>query len=376
MLPLLLLLVLALALPASAGAASRFVGVNFDGLAVEQDAVARELRRAADAGAGSVRVAVYWPQLQPYATWDAVPAEQRSSFRDVRGVPTDFRATDGMVRAAAEARLHLTVVVMAAAPWAAENPYATFSPPTDPARYGEFARTLAERYGGRGTFWSEHREARKRAVRTWQIWNEPAGFDGFGSPTNGWNSRRDALSGYLAMLRSARTGLKDADPRAHVMLSGFFGKAWISLRQVYRAGARGLFDSVGVHPYTRRPAGVVEVVRRARRVMSRFGDRGKPIAVTEVTWTSSAGRMASSLPFTTTERGQARRLTRVYRLLGRAAPRLRISSAYWYTWLTRDVGDRSAFDYAGLLTDYFGRVLPKPAFNAFKRVARRLRGVG
>ena len=141
------LLLLALAVPASAGARSPFVGVNFDGLAVEPGSVSREMRRAADAGAGSVRLAFYWPHLQPYASWADVPEAQRRRFRDVRGIPTDFRETDRFVRAAARSRLHLTAVIMSSAPWAAEDPYATFSPPLDPAQYGQFARTLAERYG-------------------------------------------------------------------------------------------------------------------------------------------------------------------------------------------------------------------------------------
>ena len=174
------------------------------------------------------------------------------------------------------------------------------------------------------------------------------------------------------MLRAARAGLKGADRSAHVMLSGLFGKSWISLEQIYGAGARKLFDSVAVHPYTRKPEGVLELVRRARAVMARNGDRRKPISVTEVSWVSSAKWLGLQLPFVTDEHGQAERLERVYRLLAAARRRLGIERVQWYTWLTRGTSVQSTLDYAGLLNKRGSRVSTKPAYGAFERVARRL----
>jgi hypothetical protein len=313
----------------------------------------REIRRA---GAGSVRWAVNWSVLQPLA-----------------GAPIDFATTDRFVAAAARNGLRPLPVVMTAAPWAAENPYVAFSPPLDAAAFGAFARALAARYGTRGSFWSARPDLPRRPLRVWQIWNEPAGGTGFGSPTVFWNSDRDPLRTYIDMLEAAGRGLRSADPRAKVVLAGLFGESWVSLDQIYRAGARGAFDAVAIHPYTLKPRNLLRILRLVRGVMRRHGDARRPLVVTELSWPSAIGKVKGSQVGIVTVAQQGPLLRRGYRLLARNRKRLRLRGVFWYTWISRDESHISVFDHAGL--NFVGaaqETVPKPALEFFKRTAAEL----
>src|SRR5207248_3064683 len=84
-------------------------------------------------------------------------------------------------------------------------------------------------------------------------------------------------------------------------------------------GARGLFDVVAVHPYTRKPQGVVEILSRIRQVMNAGGDRHKPILADEVSWPSSLSKThhTEGFDFATTEAGQAHNIAALLPMLAR-----------------------------------------------------------
>jgi hypothetical protein len=66
----------------------------------------------------------------------------------------------------------------------------------------------------------------------------------------------------------------------------------------------------------------------------------------------------------------ARRLGRAYRRLARPRDRREsVGRVYWYTWASRYAGRDDVFDYAGLLRFRHGRLVRKPAWDAFKRAA-------
>jgi hypothetical protein len=375
---LMLAALIALAAAPAASAAARvpypFVGIAAGGSVFEPSVqLEREYDLMARSGAQSVRAVFHWGASQPYGSWDAVPDAERPRFRDEDGVPTDWSFIDRQVAAAARRRMTILPVVEIAPPWAARHPGQDNSPPRSADEFARFARASARRYGPGGSFWSEHQELPARPVREWQLWNEP-------SLTRYW-SDRPWEADYVALVRTARAAVREVDGGARIVLAGFPNESWESLEAVYESGGRGAFDVVAVHPFTARVAGVATIVRLNRRVMRRRGDGRKPIMVTETSWSSTLGRgkpfanERSNPPWQTTERGQAVKVRRVFRLLARERRRLRIERVYWFTWISNDRHAGDAFDYSGLrrLTAD-GRLRTKPALRAYTSVARALRG--
>ena len=365
-----LLLLLLLAAPAAdARVPFGWVGTNADGPLLTSPRVDLGGETGVMAGAGleSMRFTLDWRSAQPYATASDVPITERSRFRDEDGVPTDWARTDRIVGAAAERGMTVLPVVQIAPRWAARYPGDFSSPPSDPAPYGRFTAALARRYGPAGTFWTERPDLRPQPIRAWQIWNEP-------SLRDFWKDTPWARD-YVALMRSARIHLRSVDPGAKVVHAGLPNKSWTDLARVYRVnGARRYFDAVAIHPFTARVEGVVEILRRNRRVMRKFGDRRTPLLVTELSWPSAQGKIDRTYGFNVTERGQARKARKALLTLAKERRRLRIASVYWYTWLTADRRDDYPFDYAGAsrLTD--DKVVRKPAFYALRKTALQLRG--
>ncbi|MDQ6745821.1 MAG: hypothetical protein M3Z27_07405 [Actinomycetota bacterium] len=347
--------------------AGPLIGAMFDGpvLGPRVD-LGRQLDLAVSSGVESLRVAVDWASAQPYRTLIDVPSAQRASFTDVGGVPTRFGDLDRVASAAAARGLSLLPVVLSTPHWAA-GAGGSISTPPRPAAYAAFVGALVRRYGPHGSFWSSHPKLPAVPVRMWQVWNEP-------DFTRYWSVQPFAPT-YVKVLAAAHAAIKRADPEAQVVLAGLPEVSWQYLAQIYAVpGARAVFDTVAVHPYTARPAGVIEILGRVRAVMDRAGDARKPLLATEITWPSSQGHAPPQFGVGTTEAGQARLLAQVMPLLEQNRARLGLSGFYWYTWM----GDESArpsayaFDYAGLLGYGGGRVVTKPALAVFRRWALAL----
>ena len=237
--------------------------------------------------------------------------------------------------------------------------------PADPATFAAFAGALVRRYGPGGSFWSERPELPQIPVRDWQVWNEP-NLPGF------WSAQPFARS-YVRVLRSARAAIRAADPGARVILAGLPNYSWRALRAIYRAGGRGAFDAVALHPFTGPPRFVMKLIRLARAEIRRNGDARLPVWVTELSWPASAGQRPRPGGFEVTDAGQAQRLGEALRRLRDARVRLRIERVYWYTWLSTERGP-GAFDWAGLRRVRGGRAATTPALRVFARWARRLQG--
>jgi polysaccharide biosynthesis protein PslG len=336
------------AAPASAAVPRNWLGVVADGPLTDPTADREaEWDLLARSGARSVRTSFRWPLAQPNGP---------GAF--------DFTASDRVVLAAASRGLGVVPVVESTPGWAAERPSDPASPPRDPADYARYLEALVARYGPRGTFWSEHPELRRRPIRDWQIWNEP-------NLTFHWSTQPFARP-YVRLLRAARAALRRADPRARVILAGLPNRSWIALRQIYRAGGRGSFDAVAIHPYTARPRDVISLVRYARREMRRHRDRRLPIWISELSWPAAKGKVRRRVGIETNERGQARRLRRGLVRLALARRVYRIQRVYWYTWLSAEGGQDWA-GWSGLRRLRGGEVVSAPALRVFRAVARRLR---
>jgi hypothetical protein len=339
--------------PAGAAVPRSFFGVMSDGpLFAPTVDLGGELALMRSSGVGSTRIAVDWRMIEP-----------------VRGAE-DFTGLDAFVAAAAQQRIDVLPVVLGAPGWAARDPAVPSSPPRDPAEYAAFLTTLIGRYGPAGVFWQAHPELRPQPIRRWQIWNEP--------DLGKYWAQKDWAPGYVRLLRVARKAVKAADPTAQVVLAGLTNRSWLDLGRVYRAGGGRLFDVAAVHPFSKRVANVLKIVRLVRAQMRRYGDRSKPLVLSEVSWSSGRGHSTFNYGWEMTEAGQAARLGQA--LVGLAARRRpdHIAAIYWYTWLSPPIGGRDSFDYAGLRRlDPAGRPLSKPALAAFRLVARRLeRGGG
>ncbi|HUZ29044.1 MAG TPA: hypothetical protein VMU90_07370 [Solirubrobacteraceae bacterium] len=369
--------------PAPASAAPRvpqgFVGMMADGPLFDPGVnLPRQLDKMVASGVESLRVVFSWSAAQPYPTAAAVPGSLAGQFSDiVDGVPTDFSATDRIVGLAAHRGLSVLPVAMYAPSWDLEtnpprwdaNPVDWPIQPHDNGPFTKYLAALVERYGPQGSFWKSNPQIPRLPIRRWQVWNEP-------NLSYFWSSEPFADT-YVTMLRSAHDAIKAADPGAQVVLAGLANDSWNALDAIYQVnGAQRLFDAVAIHPYTAQAAGVLTILRLVRGVMNRYGDRSKPLLVTELGWPSSLGRVSQTFGLATTPKGQAQRLASVIPMLAAARRQLGITGFDVYTWLGDETPGSTAFNYSGLFafrpaTD---SIQVKPAYTAFRKAALAVEG--
>lgn len=340
-------LVAASAAPAAAAVPRDFVGVAVTGpMFLPEVDTETEFALMQRSGVGSIVTEFNWAVEQPAA--DA---------------PPDFARTDRIVLAAARRRMTVLPVALYAPPWAAVDPASAASPPK-PGPYAAYLTAAIGRYGPQGSLWDEHPDVPRVPVRDWQVWNEPS-HEGF------W-SMQPATRRYVALLRASARAIRAADPGARVVLAGLVYKSWKQLEQLYDAGAKGLFDVLSLHPYTRRLQNVIVIMRRNRRVLDDHGDRRIPIMATEISWPSAKGRTQSDYGYEVTEAQQAREVTRALPRLAEERGRLKLERFFWFSWLSEDADPFYPFDYAGLRRMTPDGPRDKPARAAFARAALKL----
>lgn len=297
-------------------------------------------------GVGSIRLAVYWSDIE----------RAKGQF--------DWADTDRVMLAAARARLRVLPTVLRTPDWAAVRPGQEGTPPRRVGDYARFLRAAVARYGRGGDLWSVATGVPAMPPRQWMVWNEP-------DIGRYWTAKPWVRS-YLRLLRAGGRAIKRTDRRAKVVLGGLTNRSWDELRMIYRAGGRKAFDVAAIHPFSRRPANVLKIVRLARRAMIRGGDRRKPLLLTEISWSSGKGLSTANYGWETTEAGQAERIRQALPRLARNRRKLGIAGIYWFTWLSPERGSAQSFDYAGLRRMQDGRPVAKPALDAFRSVAGKL----
>jgi hypothetical protein len=307
--------------------------------------VKSEIAEMGKTGVTALRVPFYWNQIEG----------SKGKF--------DYSRTDPFVESAAHAHIELLPIALRTPSWAAEHPKLPNSPPADPATYAAFVTALVKRYGPDGSFWSDNPDVPEVPVRHWQIWNEP-NHDYY------WSDQPFA-AGYVALAKAARDAIKKADPSAEVISAGFPDRSWESVAQIYRAGAKGVFDAIAIHPYTYEVSNVVRLVRFARRSLVQAGDGDRPLWLTEVTWSSGKRPGHKPFPFETTVPDQAKRLAEALPLLIRDRHDLGVQRIFWENWISNDTNHSNPFDFSGLRVLHpDGTVSTKPAFDEFKRIAQ------
>ncbi|TML04202.1 MAG: hypothetical protein E6G41_12340 [Actinobacteria bacterium] len=237
-------------------------------------------------------------------------------------------------------------------------------PPRRPADLGAFAVVLVRRYGPDGSFWKGHPELTPVPIRTWQVWNEPS------LPVY-WPTGPDPKA-YARLLAATGKAIKSVDPGATIVSAGIpqsrigvpFGRY---VEGLYRAGAKGSFDALAIHPYARDTAGVIAAIVQARRIMDRHGDHS-PIWVTEVGWASGG----PPSDFTVGPLGQAQRVRSTLLALNARRQALGLRGIVYFGLRDSPVYP-GGHDFWGLHTGLL-RIdgSRKPAFAAYEKAAQRL----
>ena len=304
----LLLLVTAAALAAapSASAAPRPMQVGFyDPVFESADPLERGLwlDRARAAGAGIVRLNLWWSQVAPVR-----PAHPEDPADPVyRWASVDASVGDATARG-----LRVVLSIENAPTWAEQGERPAWARSgswrPDPAALGAFAQAAARRYAG--------------VVRAWQIWNEP-NLAFYLAPQ--WRrGRMFAPARYRAMLTASYRALKAVDPSNLVVTGGTapygdplpggqrimpvrFWRAVLCLSgrrlRPLRCRKRARFDAIAHHPYgVRGPDShalnaddiavpdlgkLTRIVRAAVRHRTVLPARAKALWVTEMSWDSS-----------------------------------------------------------------------------------------
>jgi hypothetical protein len=242
-----------------------------------------------------------------------------------------------------------------------------FAPRTEQTRaaFAEFAAAAVRRYGPDGRFWDAHRGLDPKPIEVWQIWNEP-NLSSFYAPAV------DPL-GYAALIAPVAEAIREADPKARILLGGLTGTKTNAKRMSTIAfltafysypGVTAGFDGLAVHPYNRKARGTLHQVRSARRVADAYADDAE-IWVTELGWASGGKRRWGLVK---SPNGQARLLTAALGRLIDAAEKWGVSAAYWYSWRDTERGQAVCgwCPWSGLL-DRIGR--EKPAYDALRELA-------
>jgi hypothetical protein len=328
-----LALVIGMGLLLAAPTAPAAVPLSFVGL---YDEDASGLADQASLGVGIVR--------QPF-DWERVQREGWSAY-------------DDYIARAATAGVSVLPILM-------RSP--DLGPPESNADYADFVAAAVRRYGPTGSFWLENPSVPFLPVHAWQVWNEP-------NIPNWWR-RRPSARKYVALLRAGAKAIRAADPGAEVVAAGLpnskLGVPFLAyLDQMYRAGARGWFDTLAIHPYAPSVGGVLSLAERARALMNRWHDRSR-LWITEFGW--STGGDASA--FRMSERGQAERISGSLSALIAERRALRLRGFIFFKWRDAVAPPGLGRDpwplHAGLLT---ADGTPKRGFWAFARVVRALRG--
>ena len=287
----------------------------------------------------------------------------------------DWSLVDATMALAARDRLEVLPFLTSSPRWVTGSSRRL---PVDNARqrraWFEFVYAAVARYGRGGAFWDEHGPGSldpltPMPVRAWQIWNEENFF---------FFTRPASPGRYARLLKLSRRAVRQADPRADVVLGGLFGDprqhpphamdAADFLDRLYRVGGiKTAFDAVALHPYAADAAELRSLVEGVRGTMIGHRDRRAGLYLTEVGWGSQFNPRV--VAFEVGLHGQARELRSSYRYLIANRKRLGLRQVDWFTW--KDLAGACAFCDSSGLFRAGGRFKPKPAWRAFVRIARR-----
>ena len=309
-------------------------------------------------GARWLRVSVDWRQIEPHNT---TPDQY------------DWRHADRVLAAAQDACVHIIATHRSAPAWAASNPDGQIDR-TNLDELAEYLTALVERYDGDG----KDDAPGSPVVRHWELYNEP---DVESQTGTAWG---DAPHKYAAMLKKAYPAIKQASPKARVLLGGLAYDAftdkggWFNrefLEGVINAGGGGYFDIMNFHSFPtlggywtkQGPSllgpGLLEKTEHIRDELKRLGVKPKPIFITE---TGHYVKTDGSFP--ASPEIQARYVAQLYA----QALAADVEALIWFTLYDLDYVED--VNWYGLVTKDSPPVR-RPAFDAFRFAATQLNAV-
>jgi polysaccharide biosynthesis protein PslG len=336
------------------GATSATAGSRaFFGIVQGQPFSSRDYKELGKAGTGTARFGLIWNGVQPTRTggyrWNAYDAKIGDlAAHGVRAFPT----------------------VSGSPSWVAKQPK---RPPldskADKQAWRDFLSAAVKRYGPGGTYWrttylTQHPGKRKLPISDWQIWNEPNLRKFF--------PKKHATRNYATLVKLSAEPIRQADPKAEVVLAGMpaflHPTADQFLGRLYRVkGFKKSFDAAALHPYAETMKKFVTSIKRLRSTLKRHHDKQKGLWLTEVGWGSKGhhGHLNKG------KQGQMRMLKRSFSVSLHKRRKWHIEGVQWFDWRDPAKGESATCSFcssAGLLKHDYGK---KPAYRAFKHFATR-----
>ena len=195
----------------------------------------------------------------------------------------DWSAYDQIVDELSRRQIAVVAVILDAPDWSRDSATleARDGPPEDPAALGSFVQEFTGRYGDRVPFV--------------QVWERP-------NAASRWGGTSASAAQFLPYLAAAYNGARAGNPEVRVITPELdFGTSDMPdradlefLGDLYRAGAEGFFDIVGIRldggttsPDDRRVSATRHNISRAiltRELMVRHGDGSTPVWATSFGW--------------------------------------------------------------------------------------------
>jgi hypothetical protein len=350
--PLIIAVVLAaLALPATASAGNEFAGIVandvYSGKVAYRD---KQFAAMQAAGVGIIRQTLDW------ASVEIAPGNY------------DFSSFDTFVLQAARHNIRVLPIIFD--PPRFDRPAGTnakYTPfPKSNDDMARFATEAADRYGPGGVLWRSNPDVPDLAFTAYQIWNEP------NLPV--YSGGKPNAAAYVAMLRTVGAAIKAKQPGSEIVTAGLPDSrlskpnVFKYVQQMYAAGAKGTFDTLGVNPYSPTASNLISKLKKFRRIMDSHGDTAASIWVTELGW-SDVGPKAA---FRVGKSGQATRIRQAVAALKKNETTLTLRGFFYFAWKDGAVY-KGGKDFWGLhtgLLDKKGK--RKPAYAAFKKAVAAL----
>lgn len=286
----------------------------------------KTVRLMKEAGVGFVRMDFLWEDIEP----------KQAEF--------DFSKYDSIVGLLNNNNINILGILDYSVSWA--NDFGPWNcPPKDFKKFVNYASVVIKRY--------------KDKIKYWEVWNEP--------DSSIYWAAQDGLKSYCMLLKEVYAAAKHIDPDCKI-LNGGLANGLASVNKLYDNGAKEYFDILNIH-FFESPLhkdaikAVISYPRLAYKVMSRNGDAGKKIWITEI-GSPGVKRGVTSKDWwmgrNSNERQQAQWLKSIYVELLKDKNVERIFWAFF-----RDCQDHwgNGVDYFGLVRWDFSR---KRSFNAYK----------